>query len=126
MSPVAAAGLVLPAILGVVTAVVWLALDVQWAFGVFAVGALAIIVFHVWQLDRLFHWACGPLDAPVPEGLAVWRTVFSALYRRVRTRSALERDLARTLERFRSAAEAIPDGIVLLDVRNRIRWANAR
>jgi two-component system phosphate regulon sensor histidine kinase PhoR len=74
----------------------------------------------------LVQWASGPLDGSVPEGRGSWRLAFSALYRRVRTRTAFERDLARTIGRFRNAAEAIPDGIVLLDVRNRIRWANAR
>ena len=55
-----------------------------------------------------------------------WRAAWSAIYRRVRHRRAHERDLAHTIERFQSAAEAIPDGMVVLDATNRIKWANQR
>ena len=37
-----------------------------------------------------------------------------------------QRDLATTIERFRSAVEALPEGMVILDAANRIEWANAR
>ena len=51
---------------------------------------------------------------------------FSALYRRTRTRNERQRDLATTIDRFRNAVEALPDGMVILDAANRIQWANAR
>ncbi len=37
-----------------------------------------------------------------------------------------QRGLATTVERFRNAAEALPEGMVILDATNRIEWANAR
>ena len=77
-------------------------------------------------VDRLTDWAGGPLDAPVPEGTGAWDGAFAALHRRTRTRTATERDLSHTIRRFQNAAEAIPDGMVVLDRANRIRWANAR
>ena len=70
--------------------------------------------------------ARAPLETPVPEGAGAWRPALSALYQRVRTRTAHQRDLRQTIERFTSAAEAIPEGMVVLDRANRIRWANAR
>ncbi len=88
-------------------------------------AAAAIVVFHLWQLDLLARWAEGPLDAPVPEGRGSWRQPFTGLYRRVRTRVAVQRGLVQRLERFAAAAEAIPEGIVVLDDANRIRFANA-
>ena len=45
---------------------------------------------------------------------------------RARTRSAYERDLRTSIARFQQAAEAIPDGIVVLDAADRIEWANPR
>ena len=42
---------------------------------------------------------------------------------RARCTSATSRT---TIERFRSAVEAMPDGMVVLDAANRIEWANAR
>ena len=58
--------------------------------------------------------------------MGVWGVALSALYRRVRSRNLRQLDLAATIERFRSAVEALPDGMVILDSANRIQWANAR
>ncbi len=38
----------------------------------------------------------------------------------------MQRDLRQVIERFRNAAQAIPDGVIVLDSRNRIEWANPR
>jgi two-component system, OmpR family, phosphate regulon sensor histidine kinase PhoR len=91
-----------------------------------AVGWGALLAQHAWNLDRLTRWAAASLATSVPEGSGPWRAPFAALYHRVRTRVAHQRDLAHTIERFQSAAEAIPDGMVVLDAGNRIKWANAR
>jgi two-component system phosphate regulon sensor histidine kinase PhoR len=97
-----------------------------WAFGILAAGWGVILVGHAINLARLVHWAAGGLDATVPESRGSWGGAWSAIYRRTRHRRAHERDLANTIERFQSAAEAIPDGIVVLDASNRIKWANRR
>jgi len=96
------------------------------ALVVVAVGGAAIVAFHVWHLAKMDAWASGALDADVPEGRGAWTAVFAAIYRRVRVRSAYERDLRQIIERFQEASAAIPDGIVVLDAANRIDWANAR
>jgi len=96
------------------------------ALVVVAVGAAAILAFHVWHLAKIEAWASGALDADVPEGRGAWAPVFAAIYRRMRVRSAYERDLRQVIERFQQASAAIPDGIVVLDSANRIDWANAR
>jgi two-component system phosphate regulon sensor histidine kinase PhoR len=96
------------------------------ACGVLALGFVAVVAWHVHNLARLMRWATSELDAPVPEGSGLWGTLFSRIYRRVRARSAVQRDLAHTIARFQSAAEAIPDGMIVLDAHNRIRWANRR
>ena len=126
MSPVFRAGLVAPGVVAVATALAWGFLGPGWAVGVLALGGAAIIGSHLGHLDRLARWAAAPLETPVPEGAGAWRPALSALYQRVRTRTAHQRDLRQTIERFTSAAEAIPEGMVVLDRANRIRWANAR
>ena len=108
------------------TLLAWLAFGAGWALAILAVSTCAILGFHLRQLDLLARWAEGPREAPVPEGRGSWRQVFTGLYRRVRTRAAVERGLVQRLERFAAAAEAIPEGIVVLDDANRIRFANAR
>jgi two-component system phosphate regulon sensor histidine kinase PhoR len=119
-------GLIAPlAVLAFVLAT-WAIFGAGTALVVLAIGAAAIIAFHVWHLRRISDWAAGPLDAEVPEGRGAWAQLFAAIYRRVRVRNAYERDLRHIIERFQQASEAIPDGIVVLDAANRIDWANPR
>jgi two-component system phosphate regulon sensor histidine kinase PhoR len=126
LSPVVVAGVGAPLAVLVLAVLVALANGALWGFAALAVGLGAVIGFHLWQVDRLMRWADTPLDAPVPEAGGAWGLAFSALYRRVRTRMLHHRDLATTIERFRSAVEALPDGMAIIDAANRILWANAR
>ena len=120
------AGLVLPAVLTAATLVVLAVAGAGWALAVLAAGALALVVYHLVNIQRVLDWARGPLDADAPDGTGIWADVFSAIHRRVRTRQAYQRDLRTVIERFRGAAEAMPDGVVALDEGNRVKWANAR
>jgi two-component system phosphate regulon sensor histidine kinase PhoR len=124
MSPALVAALAGPVALAVVTVVTSLAFGATAALVVLGAGGAALIGFHLWHLDKLARWASAPLGAAVPEGYGGWRIAFSALHRRARTRMAYQRDLAQTIERFASAAQAIPDGMVVLDRDDRIRWSN--
>ena len=126
MTPVARGGLVAPAVVAVAGLVAWAVGGTGWALVVVSLGAAAVIAVHLINLDRVARWAAGTLDAPVPEARGAWGPVFAAIYRRVRLRDAVQRDLRHVIARFRQAAEAIPDGIVVLDRRQRIEWANPR
>jgi two-component system phosphate regulon sensor histidine kinase PhoR len=126
MGPALRAGLVAPLVVLLAGGLSWFALGPAWAAGIIAVGLGALVVHDLWHLDRLTRWAAGELDAPVPEGGGPWRVAFAAVHARARARTEQKRDLAHTIERFRLAVEAIPDGMVVLDPGNRIRLANAR
>ncbi|MDH5245799.1 MAG: phosphate regulon sensor histidine kinase PhoR [Betaproteobacteria bacterium] len=126
MTPVFLTGLVLPVAVLILAGLVALLLGIGWAATVLAVGLGAIIGVHLWQIHRLVRWAEAPVDTPVPEARQAWGIAFSALHRRSRTRTLHHRDLATTIERFRNAVEALPDGMVIIDAVNRIQWANAR
>jgi two-component system, OmpR family, phosphate regulon sensor histidine kinase PhoR len=119
-------GLIAPGIVAALTAVAFGVAGTGTALVVLAVGATAVIGFHLWHLQRITDWAGGPLDAEVPEARGVWAALFASIYRRTRIRSAHERDLRHIIERFRQAAAAIPDGVVVLDAASRIDWANPR
>ena len=119
-------GLVAPAIVALATLVAWAIAGTGWALAILAIGAAAAIAFHLYHLQLLSEWASGPLDGPVPVGRGSWAPTFGAIYRQVRTRAAYQRDLRHLIARFQQAAEAIPDGIVVLDKTNRIEWANPR
>jgi two-component system phosphate regulon sensor histidine kinase PhoR len=126
VSPTLFSALLLPVVVAAIAGVAWAAFGAGAALAVLGIGWGAIIVFHARNLDRLTRWAGAGLDTAVPEGTGPWQSAFANLYRRVRTRMAYQRDLAHTIERFQSAAEAIPDGMVVLDTTNRIKWANVR
>jgi two-component system phosphate regulon sensor histidine kinase PhoR len=126
MSALVVAGIGVPLGILAVAGIVWLAFGAVWAIAVLAAGVCGLTGFHLWQLGRLTQWADGEFDAPVPDAGGVWGVALSALYRRVRVRNQHQLDLAATIERFRSAVEALPDGMVILDAANRIQWANAR
>jgi two-component system phosphate regulon sensor histidine kinase PhoR len=116
----------LPAAMLALAVIVFAFAGGAWAFAVIVAGWGGILVHHIVNLDRLARWASGAADATVPEGGGPWRSAWSALYRRTRHGRAQQRDLTHTIERFQSAAEAIPDGMVVLDASNRIKWANRR
>ena len=126
MNPFARLGLVAPGVVALVTFVAYLVGGSDWALIVLAIGAAAVIAFHLYHLKLLSDWASGALDATVPVGRGSWAPTFGAIYRQVRARVAYQRDLRRVLARFQQAAEALPDGIVVLDKNNRIEWANPR
>ena len=107
-------GLAAPAMIMVLALAVGLIDGVTAALTVVAVGALAIIVWHLLQLDALARWASGPIEVPVPEGRGTWALAYAALYHRVRLRSARQRDLRLALDRFVSGARALPEGVVVL------------
>jgi two-component system phosphate regulon sensor histidine kinase PhoR len=126
MKQIVREGLAAPVIVAALTVGAWLVAGSGVALVALAIGAGAVVAFHLSQLHALSDWAAGPLDADVPEGRGVWTHLFAAIYRRVRARAAYERDLRQIIERFQQASAAIPDGIVVLDASNRIDWANAR
>jgi two-component system, OmpR family, phosphate regulon sensor histidine kinase PhoR len=126
MSPTLLSALIAPAVVAVAAGIACAIFGAPGAVAVLGIGWGAILVFHVRNLDRLTRWAAASFESSVPEGTGPWRAAFSGLYRRVRVRDAHQRDLGRTIERFQSAAEAIPDGMVVLDTQNRIKWANIR
>ena len=96
-----------------------------WGWGVLAAGLCALLLHHLWHLSRLARWVADPVAGRVPEGKGSWGDVLTALHRFERAAAAREALLADALARFRRAAQALPDGVVILDAENRIEWCNA-
>ncbi|MGL4996886.1 MAG: phosphate regulon sensor protein PhoR, partial [Deefgea sp.] len=92
---------------------------------VFAVVMLSCVtVYHLINLNRLNAWLKKPDINTVPGSFMLWQDVFDQLYEQVRTQQKSKDRLANTLDRFLSAAEALPDGVVILDEFDRIEWCN--
>jgi len=95
------------------------------SFGVFALGLAVVLLRHLINLRGLVAWLRDPTGTPVPIGSGVWEHVFSRLYRLVRSTTQHQHRLTAQLARFRSAAQAMPDGVIVLDAEDHIVWANA-
>ena len=126
MSPIWLRGLIAPLAVAGIALTAWLLAGAVAALAVFGAGMLGVAAWHLIQLDALTRWAGTALEEAVPEGRGTWAIAYAALYRRLRLRSARQRDLRLALDRFVSGAEALPEGVVVLDGANRIQWANPR
>lgn len=93
-----------------------------------AVGAAALVLLarHERQIGRLAAWAEQPPGTPLPDAEGSWSRAFMALHRRARQAAAQREELREMGERFRLAAEALPEGVVILDPRRTIEWMNPR
>ncbi len=126
MNPIWSHGLT--ALLGTAAAglIAYFAFGPDGALVVVALAAIALGARHLWRMHILRRWAVGAIDAPVPDAPGAWGWVFQGLYRRTRTRVEQQRVLQVALDRFRTAAEALPDGMVILDAHNCVVWSNPR
>jgi two-component system phosphate regulon sensor histidine kinase PhoR len=95
-------------------------------FGALAVGLAALLVRDGIQLRRLVRWALQPLGTPVPDAGGKWGDAFAALHQRARLAAEQREQLNEALERFRQAAQAMPDGVAILGGKLAIEWLNGQ
>jgi two-component system phosphate regulon sensor histidine kinase PhoR len=94
------------------------------AVGVFALGMVVYLVYHLRQLEALNRWLADPQLTSVPQGSGAWEDTFAILYQMARRQSKSRHQLSEALARFRRAGEAMPDGVVILDEHDEIEWFN--
>jgi len=116
-----AAALAVIAALALVT--FWLA-GAAWAWAAVAAGLAWLLAYHVRHLARLARWTADPRPGEVPEGTGSWDVVLTALHRYEREAARRQEELGGALTQLRRAAQAMPDGVVLLDARHSIEWCN--
>lgn len=95
----------------------------------FASMALTLFLRQLWQLARLVRWAEQPVSmagTETPSARGAWERVFSILHRRAKEMAQQRGEIAAALDRFRLAAEAMPDGVVILDGQRAIEWMNSK
>ncbi len=87
-------------------------------------GAAGLLVWHYRNLYRLSDWLINQRSFNPPEGEGAWEQVFEGIYR-LQHRNRLKRnELADLIRRFREGAEAVPDGVVVLQRDLSIVWCN--
>lgn len=101
---------------------IWLFNTAIIALLVFAIGLLFYIGGHISWLHQLQTWFKNPDLKNLPEGSGVWEGLFSTLLKYERNNIDSQNQLNAALERFNLTANAIPDGLLLLNPNNEIEW----
>ena len=89
-------------------------------------AALLLHLFHHWRhIAALNDWLENVDGTEIPRGgTGVWDDVFYGLQKLMRRTRHSQSQLSAVLERFQHAAQAIPDGIVMLNETDQIEWCN--
>ena len=87
-------------------------------------GACAYVSWHVYHVHRLVRWLASGGRAPEPETRGIWAEVFESLARIRRQNRKRKKRLRKVVMRFQHAAEAMPDGAIVLDAAGTILWMN--
>jgi two-component system phosphate regulon sensor histidine kinase PhoR len=95
----------------------------EWGWEALTLVLLAALVYHLRQLYRLKRWLAEGESPDPPRSRGVWDELHALLHRSRRESAKREAELAEALARWRAAARALPDGVVILDD-DRIAWCN--
>jgi two-component system phosphate regulon sensor histidine kinase PhoR len=104
--------------------IAWAVTDAATALVVFGLAVTGYLASHLYWLHMLLQWFRHPDLSTMPLGKGIWEEVFAAIYHQQRRYSRSQAQLGSALERFRHAASALPDGVVLLDSSDKIEWCN--
>ncbi|NOT15984.1 MAG: phosphate regulon sensor histidine kinase PhoR [Methylotenera sp.] len=110
------------ATLSVICIFVWMMSGLVIALVAYIIGLLVYLAGHCYWLQQLYLWLHKPTLNDVPEGSGVWEDVYTALLRYERINQTKQTELNAALERFDITANAIPDGLVVLNASNEIEW----
>ncbi len=108
----------------IICLITWASSDAFTALIVFSAGVSIYLAGHLYWLYQLDKWLKKPILNNIPNGSGVWEDVFALLYQEHRRHSRNQTQLSSALGRFRHAASALPDGVVVLNAANEIEWCN--
>ena len=87
-------------------------------------GACAYVAWHVYHVHLLARWLASGGRESVPDARGIWAQVFDSLSRLHRQNRKRKKRLRKVVMRFQQAAEAMPDGAIVLDGDGTILWMN--
>ncbi len=91
-----------------------------WVFTLCLLGLMAI---HLRNLERSLRWA-QQLDRSPPMAAGSWGEMLTRLHRFLRGRERELADSRETLQQWLAAAQALPEGVIVLDSQLHIEWCN--
>ena len=95
-----------------------------WGAAAALAPVLAVLAFHLRERERLKRRLADPDGADPSDAHGTWGDIQALLHRLLREQSRTRASLSHALWRFRQAAEAMPEGVMVLDGTDRIEWMN--
>ncbi len=96
-----------------------------WGLGLACLVVGLAFMYYAWKLASLHSWLDDPKAATLPDAGGLWGDVLGKLYRHIKQERISQQALSAALDRFQRAAEALPDGALMLDKQNNIVWLNS-
>ena len=84
------------------------------------------LLVHIFWVYKLSKWLNNPTLSNLPHGTGIWQNIFSKHYQILKHSKKSKKNLVSTLDQFTQAAEALMDGVVVLNENNEIIWSNRR
>jgi len=95
----------------------------EWGWTAAAILLFAFVLYHSRNVRAIERWLEHGEAPDPPRTFGVWDRLHAKLHRSRRDAAQREAALAESLARWRAAARALPEGVVILDG-DRIDWAN--
>ncbi|CAG0951928.1 two-component system, OmpR family, phosphate regulon sensor histidine kinase PhoR [Methylophilaceae bacterium] len=104
--------------------ILWASRGATTALAVFGIGVSVYLYSHLYWLHKLHRWYKKPSLSTIPNGSGIWEDIFADIYHQQRRHNRSQAQISSALDRFRHAASALPDGVVLLNGEDKIEWCN--
>lgn len=108
----------------IAAAIAWLLGGITALFAATAAVCAFWLVRHLIYLIRLSRWLANPKPRLIPQGSGVWQEVFDTLLRQSKSRKKRKQKISEALQRANRIAEAMPNGVIVLNQEGRIEWMN--
>lgn len=82
------------------------------------------VVRYFIQFGKLHRWLKNPKPNTIPHAHGIWGEIFETLLRQTKSRKKSKQKLANALNRLNRIAEAMPNGVILLNKSGRLEWFN--
>jgi len=104
--------------------ILWASRGAVTALLVFGIAVCVYLWSHLYWVHKLHRWYKKPSLSTIPNGTGVWEDIFADIYHQQRRHNRSQAQISSALDRFRHAASALPDGVVLLNGEDKIEWCN--
>jgi two-component system, OmpR family, phosphate regulon sensor histidine kinase PhoR len=104
--------------------ILWASRGAVTALIVFGIAVCIYLWSHLYWIHKLHRWYKKPNLSTIPNGTGIWEDIFADIYHQQRRHNRSQAQISSALDRFRHAASALPDGVVLLNDEDKIEWCN--